>query len=169
MSPTPFSAAAGWTQSGLLALHVVSHMGAASTVSSMTPQVTWALVPHTASSGVISLPKSVVMGVYCSLHMSWLPSGPCWAGLTGWFQPRARSDRTFSTMLHCWLRTADGRGTCLCVAAVLPRDKLSKEANMADGHKTTTINHFYEKLLKLKVSSPSYANTSSCYSHAAFK
>lgn len=32
-----------------------------------------------------------------------------------------------------------------------PRDKLSKEAYMQDSHKATTINHFYEKLLKIKV------------------
>jgi len=32
---------------------------------------------------------------------------------------------------------------------------------MADGHKTTTINHFYEKLLKLKVSNPCPSTTSS--------
>jgi hypothetical protein len=35
---------------------------------------------------------------------------------------------------------------------VPPRDKLSKESYMSDSHKATTINHFYEKLLKIKVS-----------------
>jgi hypothetical protein len=34
---------------------------------------------------------------------------------------------------------------------VPPRDKLSKEAYMQDSHRATTINHFYEKLLKIKV------------------
>lgn len=34
---------------------------------------------------------------------------------------------------------------------VPPREQLSKESYMADGHKATTINHFYEKLLKIKV------------------
>jgi hypothetical protein len=40
----------------------------------------------------------------------------------------------------------------VCLHAVPPRDKLSKESYMSDSHKATTINHFYEKLLKIKVS-----------------
>lgn len=35
---------------------------------------------------------------------------------------------------------------------VPPRQALSKEQYMSEGHKATTINHFHEKLLKLKVS-----------------
>jgi uncharacterized protein len=33
---------------------------------------------------------------------------------------------------------------------VLPRNKLSREQYVAGSGKTTTINHFHEKLLKLK-------------------
>ena len=35
--------------------------------------------------------------------------------------------------------------------AIPPRDKLSKSAYMDASEKPTTINHFYEKLLKLQV------------------
>jgi uncharacterized protein len=35
---------------------------------------------------------------------------------------------------------------------VPPRESLSKEAYMSASHQATTINHFYEKLLKIKVS-----------------
>jgi hypothetical protein len=34
---------------------------------------------------------------------------------------------------------------------VAPRESLSKEQYMSGGAQATTINHFYEKLLKLKV------------------
>lgn len=37
--------------------------------------------------------------------------------------------------------------------AVPPREKLSKTAYMSGGEQSTTINHFYEKLLKIKESS----------------
>lgn len=49
----------------------------------------------------------------------------------------------------------DTTRSCLCCVsaccAVPPRQQLSKEAYMAESHKATTINHFYEKLLKIKV------------------
>lgn len=39
--------------------------------------------------------------------------------------------------------------------AIPPRDKLTKSAYMDASQKPTTINHFYEKLLKLQVGQPS--------------
>lgn len=49
---------------------------------------------------------------------------------------------------------------------VLPRDQLSKDAYMSSSHQATTINHFYEKLLKLKVSTEPSARHGA-HNHAA--
>jgi uncharacterized protein len=41
----------------------------------------------------------------------------------------------------------------LCDPAILPREILTKASYMANAEEQPTINHFYEKLLKLKVCS----------------